>query len=86
MKIPDDEAAESFVTACRENPNSMAIASKVLFYSDHVFKAESAKKKMSPLIKQLSLMFGGVEEVQQQQKWVISDFQLIYFGSFSVDA
>ncbi len=68
MKIPDDEAAESFVTACRENPNSMAIASKVLFYSDHVFKAESAKKKMSPLIKQLSLMFGGVEEVQQQQK------------------
>lgn len=67
MKIPDDEAAESFVTACRENPNSMAIASKVLFYSDHVFKAESAKKKMAPLIKQLSLMFGGVEEVQQQQ-------------------
>jgi len=68
MKISDDEAAESFVTACRENPNSMAIASKVLFYSDHVFKAESAKKKMAPLIKQLSLMFGGVEEVQQQQK------------------
>jgi len=68
MKIPDDEAAESFVTACRENPNSMSIASKVLFYSDHVFKAESAKKKMAPLIKQLSLMFGGVEEVQNQQK------------------
>eukprot|EP00985_Skeletonema_marinoi_P022133 scaffold13941_cov105-Skeletonema_marinoi.AAC.3 len=68
MKIPDDEAAESFVTACRENPNSMSIASKVLFYSDHVFKAESAKKKMTPLIKQLSLMFGGVEEVQNQQK------------------
>lgn len=68
MKISDEEAAESFVTACRENPNSMAIASKVLFYSDHVFKAESAKKKMAPLIKQLSLMFGGVEEVQQQQK------------------
>jgi hypothetical protein len=67
MKIPDDEAAESFVTACRENPNSMAIASKVLFYSDHVFKAESAKKKMAPLIKQLSLMFGDVEAVQQQQ-------------------
>mmetsp|Transcript_15452 Transcript_15452/g.23454 ORF Transcript_15452/g.23454 Transcript_15452/m.23454 type:complete len:513 (-) Transcript_15452:72-1610(-) len=68
MKIPDDEAAESFVEACRENPNSMAIASKVLFYSEHVFKDKSAKKKMSPLIKQLTKMFDGVEAVMEQQK------------------
>jgi len=68
MKISDDEAAESFVTACRENPNSMAIASKVLFYSEHVFTEKSAKKKMSPLIKQLSEMFNGVDEVMRQQK------------------
>jgi len=68
MKISDDEAAESFVTACRENPNSMAIASKVLFYSEQVFKDKAAKKKMSPLIKRLSDMFGGVEAVMQQQQ------------------
>jgi len=67
MKISDDEAAESFVEACRENPKSMSIASKVLFYSEHVFKDKSAKKKMSPLIKQLANMFGGVEAVMQQQ-------------------
>lgn len=68
MRISDDEAAESFVLACRENPKSMAIASKVLFYSEHVFKDKSAKKKMGPLIKQLSTMFGGVEAVMQTQK------------------
>jgi rubredoxin len=68
MKIPDVEAAESFVTACRENPNSMSIASKVLFYSEHVFKDKAAKKKMSPLIKQLSEMFGGIEAVMEQQR------------------
>jgi hypothetical protein len=68
MKISDDEAAEIFVTACRENPRSMAIAAKVLFYSEHVFKDESAKKKTAPLIKQLSTMFGGIEPVLQQQK------------------
>lgn len=68
MNISDDEAAESFVTACRENPASMSIASKVLFYSEHVFKDKSAKKKMGPLIKQLSEMFDGVEEVMRQQK------------------
>eukprot|EP00571_Detonula_confervacea_P013169 CAMPEP_0172310368 /NCGR_PEP_ID=MMETSP1058-20130122/11442_1 /TAXON_ID=83371 /ORGANISM="Detonula confervacea, Strain CCMP 353" /LENGTH=507 /DNA_ID=CAMNT_0013023165 /DNA_START=83 /DNA_END=1606 /DNA_ORIENTATION=+ len=68
MKISDDEAAESFVTACRENPNSMAIASKVLFYSEHVFTEKSAKKKMSPLIKQLTTMFDGVDAVMNQQK------------------
>ncbi|KAL7548660.1 hypothetical protein ACHAWF_011930 [Thalassiosira exigua] len=68
MKIPDVEAAESFVTACRENPNSMSIASKVLFYSEHVFKDKAAKKKMSPLIKQLSEMFGGIEAVMESQR------------------
>ncbi|KAL3775176.1 hypothetical protein ACHAW5_004741 [Stephanodiscus triporus] len=68
MKISDDEAADIFVTACRENPRSMAIAAKVLFYSEHVFKDESAKKKTAPLIKQLSTMFGGIEPVLQQQK------------------
>lgn len=68
MKIPDDEAAESFVLACRENPNSMAIASKVLFYSEQVFKDKSAKKKMAPLIKELSQKFGDVEAVMNQQQ------------------
>lgn len=68
MKISDEEAAESFVVACRENPNSMAIASKVLFYSEHVFKDKAAKKKMTPLIKQLTKMFGDVEAVMNQQK------------------
>lgn len=68
MKIPDDEAAESFITACRENDKSMSIASKVLFYSEHVFKDKSAKKKMTPLIKRLSDMFDGVEAVMGQQK------------------
>ena len=68
LKISDDEAADTFVLACRENPKSMAIAAKVLFYSEHVFKDKSAKKKMAPLIKQLSTMFGGMEPVMQQQK------------------
>lgn len=68
MKISDDEAAEIFVTACRENPKSISIASKILFYSEHVFKESSAKKKMSPLIKQLTEMFGGMEAVMQGQK------------------
>lgn len=68
MKIPDDEAAESLVMACRENPKSMAIASKVLFYSEQIFNDKSAKKKITPLIKQLSEMFGGVEAVMQQQQ------------------
>ena len=68
MKVSDDEAAESFVIACRENPNSMSIASKVLFYSEHVFKDKSAKKKMAPLIKQLTKMFDGMEAVMQGQK------------------
>ena len=68
MKITDDEAAESFVEACRENPNSMAIASKVLFYSEQVFKDKSAKKKMTPLLKQLTRMFGDVEAVMNQQR------------------
>lgn len=67
MKISDDEAAESFVMACRENPKSMSIAAKVLFYSERVFKEKSAKKKMAPLIKQLAEMFDGVEEVMRQQ-------------------
>lgn len=70
MNISDDEAADSFVLACRENPKSMAIAAKVLFYSEHAFKDKSAKKKMAPLIKQLSTMFGGLEPVMQQQKYV----------------
>ncbi len=68
MNISDVEAAETFVTACRENPKSMAIAAKVLFYSEHVFKDKAAKKQMAPLIKQLSLMFGGMEPVMEQQK------------------
>ena len=68
MKITDDEAADIFVTACRENPRSMSIAAKVLFYSEHVFKDKSAKKKTAPLIKQLSTMFGGMEPVMEQQK------------------
>ena len=68
MKITDDEAADIFVTACRENPRSMSIAAKVLFYSEHVFKEKSAKKKTAPLIKQLSTMFGGMEPVMEQQK------------------
>lgn len=68
MKITDDEAAESFVTACRENPKSMSIAAKVLFYSEHVFQEKSAKKKMGPLIKQLTTMFDGMDEVMRQQK------------------
>lgn len=68
MKISDDEAAESFVLACRENPKSMAIASKVLFYSEQVFTDKSAKKKMAPLIKQLTTMFDGVDAVMDQQK------------------
>jgi hypothetical protein len=68
MKISDDEAADIFVTACRENPRSMSIAAKVLFYSEHVFKDKSAKKKTAPLIKQLSTMFGGMEPVMEQQK------------------
>lgn len=68
MKISDDEAAESLVTACRENPNSMAIASKVLFYSEQIFKEKSAKKKMAPLIKQLTEMFMDMEAVMDQQK------------------
>lgn len=68
MKITDDEAADIFVTACRENPRSMSIAAKVLFFSEHVFKDKSAKKKTAPLIKQLSTMFGGMEPVMEQQK------------------
>lgn len=67
MKISDNEAAESFVMACRENPKSMSIAAKVLFYSERVFKEESARKKMTPLIRQLADMFDGVEEVMRQQ-------------------
>lgn len=67
MNIPDDEAAEQFVTVCRENPQKMAIASKVLFYSEHVFKDKSAKKKMSPLIKNLAHRFGDVEAVMDLQ-------------------
>jgi len=68
MKISDDEAAEIFVAACRENPKSISIASNILFYSEHVFKEISAKKKMSPLIKRLTEMFGGMEAVMQGQK------------------
>lgn len=68
MKISDDEAADSFVEACKENPNSMSIAAKVLFYSEVVFKEKSAKKKMTPLLKQLTRMFGDVEAVMHQQK------------------
>ena len=68
MKITDVEAADIFVTACRENPRSMSIAAKVLFYSEHVFKDKSAKKMTAPLIKQLSTMFGGIEPVMEQQK------------------
>lgn len=67
MKISDKEAAASFVEACRENPNSMAIASKVLFYSEQVFKDDAAKKKMSPLIKRMIEMWGDMETVMQQQ-------------------
>lgn len=67
MKISDIEAAESFVMACRENPESMSIASKVLFYSEQVLTDKAAKKKMTPLIKQLAEMFGGMEAVTQQQ-------------------
>lgn len=68
MKISDDEAADSFVEACKENSNSMSIAAKVLFYSEVVFKEKSAKKKMTPLLKQLTRMFGDVEAVMHQQK------------------
>ena len=68
MKISDDEAADIFVTVCRENPRSMSMAAKVLFYSEHVFKDKSAKKKTAPLIKQLSTMFDGIEPVLEQQK------------------
>lgn len=68
MKITDVEAADIFVTACRENPRSMSIAAKVLFYSEHVFKDKAAKKMTAPLIKQLSTMFGGIEPVMEQQK------------------
>lgn len=71
MNIPDDEAAEQFVTVCRENPQKMAIASKVLFYSEHVFKDESAKKKMAPLIKNLAHRFGDVEAVMDLQRYVV---------------
>lgn len=67
MDISDDEAAENFVIVCRENPNTMSISSKVLFYSEHVFKDKSAKKKMSPLIKNLSQRFGDVEAVMELQ-------------------
>lgn len=79
MNISDDEAADTFVLACRENPKSMAIAAKVLFYSEHVFKDKSAKKKMAPLIKQLSTMFGGMEPVMQQQKYVSNVHSLLLF-------
>lgn len=68
MKISDSEAAECFVMACRENAKSMAIASKVLFYSEHVFKDKAAKKKMAPLIKNLAEMFGGMEAVMVGQR------------------
>ena len=71
MNIPDDEAAEQFVTVCRENPQKMAIASKVLFYSEHVFKDKSAKKKMAPLIKNLAHRFGDVEAVMDLQRCVL---------------
>ena len=46
----------------------MSIAAKVLFYSEVVFKEKSAKKKMTPLLKQLTRMFGDVEAVMHQQK------------------
>jgi len=68
MKISDVEAAESLVAACRENPKSMAIASKVLFYSEQIFKDKAAKKKTVPLIKNLTKMFDDVETVMNQQK------------------
>jgi len=68
MKISDVDAADCFVEACRTNPNSMAIASKLLFYSTHIFKDEAAKKKMKPLIKQLSTMSGGMEFMKIAQE------------------
>lgn len=68
MKISDLDAAESFVLACREKPDSMSQASKVLFYSEHIFTDKAAKKKMAPLIKQLTVMFDGPEAVMKQQK------------------
>jgi len=68
MKISDHETADNFILAARENPKSMAIASKVLLYSELVLKDDSAKKKMSPLIKQLSTMFGGMDAVMIGQK------------------
>jgi len=67
LNIEDDEAAEMFVTVCRENPMKMSIATKVLFYSEHVFKDKSAKAKMSPLIKNLADRFGDVEAVMELQ-------------------
>jgi hypothetical protein len=68
MNVTEDEAADTLILACRENPNSMAISAKVLFYSEHVFKEKSAKKKMSMLIERLVDMFGAMEPVMQQQK------------------
>ena len=66
--LPQFQAsAEMFVTVCRENPMKMSIATKVLFYSEHVFKDKSAKAKMSPLIKNLADRFGDVEAVMQLQ-------------------
>ncbi|EJK67318.1 hypothetical protein THAOC_11667 [Thalassiosira oceanica] len=52
----------------RENPDNFSVASRALFYSEHVFTDKAAKKKFSPLIKQLTRMCGGVEEVMAQQK------------------
>ena len=68
MKVSDIEAADCFVEACRNYPESTAIPAKILFYSTQIFKDEAAKKKMKPLLKQLSDISGGLEFVQIAHK------------------
>ena len=56
-----------FVEAAMQNPNSVSIMGTMLFYSDRIFKDKSAKKKMKPIVKKLTQMYGDMDMLQTMQ-------------------